>query len=732
MGKIRNDELPMLPSQLPSSYENTFSSIPVNSMESSGTGIGRVDHTGSLQIDSKNPFTPACVPFQQFTDCNDPHCTFCKPHHSLKSVQHKNYIASSLFDHKLHNILYGDAKGWFKRTCSFLYPYVLGVVNPDAKAVRGWNKFFVISCMVAVFVDPLFFFLLSAREDYKCITINWAMTIILVFFRTLTDFIYLLHMLLQFRLAYVAPGSRVVGTGEIVDQPYKIALNYLHGNFLVDLIIVLPLPQIIMLSVVPLGSFRANQTKNLLRLAVFFQYFPRLYRVLPLLGGQSPNGFFVFESAWTNFFINTLTFLLVGHVIGSCWYLLGLQRVNQCLRDACHNSNLQSCGNLIDCCNAQSIPESTRWRENEKAAGCFNPEGDFSYGIYTPVVNLTTRDSMTKYLYSLFWGFQQISTLAGNQTPSYFNGEIVFTMVIIGLGLFFFALLIGNMQNFLQSLGRRRFDMLLRSRDVEQWMSYRNLPEELRRQVRNAERYNWSATQGVNEELILENLPEHLQRNIRRHLFEFVKKVRIFALMDDPILDAICEKLKQKTYIEGNEILYPGGMVENMVFIVRGKMESIGADGTVDDTLKEGDVCGEELLRWCLEASVNTDGKNVRITGRRLLSNRLVRCLTNVEAFQLRAADLEQFTARFARYLRNPRVQGAIRYESPYWRGLAAKRIQVAWRYRQKRLNRTSPQSCPRNPYSDQSAADFLRSTYRPHSWGLGNDAREREHWGLF
>ncbi|XP_061993680.1 probable cyclic nucleotide-gated ion channel 20, chloroplastic [Rosa rugosa] len=186
-----------------------------------------------------------------------------------------------------------------------------------------------------------------------------------------------------------------------------------------------------------------------------FQYFPRLYRVLPLPAGQSPNGFFVFESAWTNFFINTLSFLLVGHVIGSCWYLLGLQRVNQCLRDACHNSNLQSCGSLIDCFNAESIPESTKWRENEEAAACFNPEGDFSYGVYTPVVNLTTRDSMTKYLYSLFWGFQQISTLAGNQTPSYFNGEIVFTMVIIGLGLFFFALLIGNMQNFLRSLGRR-------------------------------------------------------------------------------------------------------------------------------------------------------------------------------------------------------------------------------------------------------------------------------------
>ena len=28
------------------------------------------------------------------------------------------------------------------------------------------------------------------------------------------------------------------------------------------------------------------------------------------------------------------------------------------------------------------------------------------------------------------------------------------------------------------------------------------------------------------------------------------------------------------------------------------------------------------------------------------------------------------------------------RYESPYWRSLAAIRIQVAWRYRKKRLNR--------------------------------------------
>ncbi|KAK9278360.1 hypothetical protein L1049_027925 [Liquidambar formosana] len=273
-------------------------------------------------------------------------------------------------------------------------------------------------------------------------------------------------------------------------------------------------------------------------------------------------------------------------------------------------------------------------------------------------------------------------------------------MAIIGLGLLLFALLIGNMQNFLQALGRRKLEMSLRRRDVEQWMSHRRLSEELKRKVRQSERYNWAATRGVNEEMILENLPEDLQREIRRHLFKFVKKVRIFALMDDPILDAICEKLRQKTYIKGSKIFYRGGVIEKMVFIVRGEMESIGEDG-IKVPLSRGDVCGEELLTWCLEhSSMNKDVKKIRIPGQRLFCNRMVRCLTNVEAFTLRAADLEEVTSLFARFLRNPHVQGAIRYESPYCRGLAAIRIQVAWRYKKKHLNRSGKASIQSNDSS--------------------------------
>ncbi|XP_020699379.1 probable cyclic nucleotide-gated ion channel 20, chloroplastic isoform X1 [Dendrobium catenatum] len=626
--------------------------------------------------------------------CNNADCIDCP---AAYKTRRGYYRASGSLETKLHNILYGDAEGWSRRSIAFLNSY-FPIMNPHTKVVQQWNKFFVISCLVAIFVDPLFFFLLSARQEQKCIVFNWSLAKAITVVRSATDFIYFLHMLLQFRLAYVAPESRVVGAGDLVDQPKKIVMHYLRGYFLLDLFVVLPLPQVMILVVIPkyVGTSSANYAKNLLRFTVLLQYIPRIIRFLPLLAGQSASGF-IFESAWANFVINLLMFVLAGHVVGSCWYLFGLQRVNQCLKNACSDSEKSSCFSFIDCGSRHSnekfysSSDLSDWQTNPNATACFSKDGPFQYGIYVQAVHLITENSVvTRYLYSLFWGFQQISTLAGNQTPSYFKWEVLFTMAIGGLGLLLFALLIGNMQNFLLALGRRRLEMQLRRRDVEQWMSHRRLPEELRRKVRQAERFCWAATRGVNEEELLEKLPEDLQRDIRRHFFSFLKKVRIFSLMDEPVLDAVFEKLGQTLYIGGSDILYQGGPIDKMVFIVRGKMESIGADGNVAP-LSEGDVCGEELLTWCLEhSSANKAVGRVRFSGQRLFSNRTVRCLTNVEAFALRAADLEEVTIIFSRFLRNPRVQGAIRYESPYWRYVAATRIQVAWRYRQWRLKRAN------------------------------------------
>ncbi|KAK2367539.1 putative cyclic nucleotide-gated ion channel 20, chloroplastic [Trifolium repens] len=233
--------------------------------------------------------------------------------------------------------------------------------------------------------------------------------------------------------------------------------------------------------------------------------------------------------------------------------------------------------------------------------------------------------------------------------------------------------------------------MIQRRRDAEKWMSNRCLPELLKERVRQAQQFSWYATGGVTEKMVLENLPEDLLVDIRRHLFQFIKKVPILWHMDrddeSNILDVIHERLIHMTYIKGSRILSQGGLIQKTVFIVRGKLEIIGEDGNPVQ-LSQGDVCGEELLRWYIEQSSESRGKKVKLQRQGLISDRTVRCLTYVEAFSLRIEDIEEITNLFASFLRRPRVQGRIRYESPYWRSLAANKIQVAWRYRKKRLSR--------------------------------------------
>lgn len=52
-----------------------------------------------------------------------------------------------------------------------------------------------------------------------------------------------------------------------------------------------------------------------------------------------------------------------------------------------------------------------------------------------------------------------------------------------------------------------------------------SFPGQKCRQVRQAERFSWAATRGINEEELIECLPEDIQIDVRRHYFQFIKKV---------------------------------------------------------------------------------------------------------------------------------------------------------------------------------------------------------------
>lgn len=614
--------------------------------------------------------------------CNDPFCTTCDAYlvHSAPTHNSSPWVLNALFGRSTN--VQSRLQGWSK--------FFHLVVNPHTKSVQNWNKFFVIACLIAIFLDPLFFLLFSVNEEFYCITFNMTFAMVVTVLRSITDLIYFMHMLLQFKLAVIVQTSKTSGLSELVDDPKEVAYRYMRGWFVLDFIAGLPLPQIMVWLVVPHfqgTEGNANIAKNILRVTVLLQYVPRCIRFLPLVAGHSQIGF-IFETAWANFAINLFMYLLAGHVVGASWYLFGLQRVNYCLHTVCLEE--EGCNiRFLDCGNGKDLGSKTdaakyNWMENSNASSsCFVGPPSFAYGIYANAVPVTMSSSViTKYFYSFFWGFLQISTLAGNLTPSLFVWEVLFTMGIIGLGLLLFALLIGNVQNFLQSLGRRQMDMQLRRYDVEMWMKRRNLAPELRRKVRQAERYKWATSRGVNEDQLLGGLPEDLHKEIRRELaLEYVKRVRIFQFMEEDVLDAILERLHQKVYIENSVIMRPKYPVDQMLFILRGKLTSIGDDCSKEQ-LGEGNFCGEELLIWSLEQAAIQPGAGGISSKRKLFSTRSVICHTNVEAFSLKAEDLHFVVDHFSRHMRNPKIQGAIRYESPYFKLRAARRIQAAWRSR--------------------------------------------------
>lgn len=132
------------------------------------------------------------------------------------------------------------------------------ILDPGGDVVLQWNRVFLFWCLVALYVDPLFFFLSSVKRAGRssCMTTDLNLGIVVTFFRTLADLFYVLHIVIKFRTAYVSRTSRVFGRGELVKDPKMIARRYLRSDFIVDLIACLPLPQVTYNQILTSSSLR--------------------------------------------------------------------------------------------------------------------------------------------------------------------------------------------------------------------------------------------------------------------------------------------------------------------------------------------------------------------------------------------------------------------------------------------------------------------------------------------
>ncbi|KAF8380074.1 hypothetical protein HHK36_027544 [Tetracentron sinense] len=595
------------------------------------------------------------------------------------------------------------------------------ILDPQGSFLQKWNKIFVLSCVIAVSLDPLFFYIPVIDGKKKCLDLDRKLEITVSVLRSFTDIFYILHIIFQFRTGFIAPSSRVFGRGVLVEDSLAIARRYLSSYFLIDILAVLPLPQVVILIIIPKlrGAVSLN-TKNLLKFIVFFQYVPRLIRIYPLYKEVTRTSGIITETAWAGAACNLLLYMLASHVLGAFWYLFSIEREDTCWRKACRNHPE---------CNHKSLycQDSTGGNAFLNAS-CPITEPNttlFDFGIFLDALQsgvVESRDFPQKFFYCFWWGLRNLSALGQNLETSTYVWEISFAVFISIFGLVLFAFLIGNMQvtktiscktsslfivvyeheiwgkkifcegqrdgldalnpiqcvprTYLQSTTVRLEEMRVKRRDAEQWMSHRLLPESLRERIWRYEQYRWQETRGVDEENLLLNLPKDLRRDIKRHLcLALLMRVPMFEKMDEQLLDAMCDRLKPVLYTEESYIIREGDPVDEMLFVMRGKLLSVTTNGGRtgffnSDYLKAGDFCGEELLTWALDPQSSS---NLPI------STRTVQALSEVEAFALMADDLKFVASQFRR-LHSKQLRHTFRFYSQQWRTWAACFLQAAWR----------------------------------------------------
>ncbi|CAI5997992.1 unnamed protein product [Closterium sp. NIES-64] len=630
-----------------------------------------------------------------------------------------------------------DVQDFFQPISMLWQPW--GILNPHSKFMARWNKVFMVACILGFTIDPWFLFTLQAlyqvapQPAMLCLTLDWTAAITFTVLRSFVDLCYVIQIVVQFRMAYIVPpptnrknrffrrwwaDRSLQSPGDLEFDARVIASRYLRSWFLIDVLAALPIPQIVMLVIVPMmgRSVPSNTGVAMTVLclaALFAQNVPRAIRFFPILSGNAPHVTgLVFETAWANFLLNFVFYLMASNIVGSMWYFLAASRFTTCMAGQCATQGDACQPEYMYCVDQNAIAYQNTaaeavWATGPASAclvadtpGSDAPPSPIDYGIFTNAVPLVVEGAfLSKYIYSFFWGFQQVSTLAGNLEPSRWDPEVLFVILVIGLGLVLLALLIGNISNFLQALSRRSFEYQLQRHDIDSWMERRNLPLSLQKRVQKQQRLHWVATRGVEEAEVLDKLSDDIQTDVRRSLcLELLQCSALFFAMEPQVLDAFCEKLRQQLYIEGTVILKEGYPVSRLFFVLRGQLESYttigGRAGFVDSVLLgKGDFLGEELLVEYLEKL--SDGNKsrrsstqIRYLGRSVTmgasasasaaalgtlaidvlptAQRTVRCIGPVEGYELEATDVAVVCRQFARMLATSKIQAALkRLKSP-------------------------------------------------------------------
>ena len=203
-----------------------------------------------------------------------------------------------------------------------------------------------------------------------------------------------------------------------------------------------------------------------------------------------------------------------------------------------------------------------------------------------------------KYTTALYWAVTTLSTVGyGDITPDQNSTiQVVFTMVVMLLGVGMYGYIIGNVATLITNLDAARAGYLEKIEEVNLFLKTRSVPDPLQERVRSYYRYLWETQKSISTRALLDELPHTLSTDIALFLNkDILEKVPFFSDADDLFIREIVQVMEPLAFLPGDYIIRQGEYGDSMYFLSSGEIEVI-IDGRLVVTHSSGTFFGEGSL----------------------------------------------------------------------------------------------------------------------------------------
>jgi len=207
---------------------------------------------------------------------------------------------------------------------------------------------------------------------------------------------------------------------------------------------------------------------------------------------------------------------------------------------------------------------------------------------------IENSDIVTQYIRSLYWTVTTMTTVGYGDITPHLNYEYVFTIIVMIIGAFMYAFIIGNIASLISTLDIQKANYWSKIDSIKLYLRYRGVPTDLNERVRNYYEYRWANHRGLEEQKIFNDLPDPLRLEVMMQLTKgLLGKVPLFSYSSENLKNVLLLALKAKTYDPNSLIVKSGETSKEIFFISKGSMNIINeSDGKIYASLSDGDYFG--------------------------------------------------------------------------------------------------------------------------------------------